>query len=53
MKVAKEELIEEQCKNIENELMSGNSKGTYDTPRLSPRPDSISRQSSKTAVETS
>ena len=49
MKAAKEEWIEEQCKNIEKGMMSGPT-----TPsRLSPRPNSKSQQSSKTAVETS
>ena len=52
MKAAKEEWIEEQCKNIEKVMMSGNSKA-YNTLRLLSRPNSISQQSSKTAVETS
>ena len=31
MKAAKEELIEQQCKNIEKGTMSGNSKEAYNT----------------------
>ena len=31
MKTAKEEWIEEQCKNTEKEMMSGNSKEAYNT----------------------
>ena len=31
MKAAKEEWIEEQCKNIEKEMMSGSSKEAYNT----------------------
>ena len=54
LKAAKEEWIEEQCKNIEKGMMSGNSKKCDTTPsRLSPRPNSVSQQSSKTAAETS
>ena len=33
MKAAKEEWIEEQCKNIEKGMMSGNSKEAYITPK--------------------
>ena len=48
-KAAKEEWIEEQCKNIQKETARRPS-----TPsRLSPRPTSISQQLWKTAVETS
>ena len=53
MKAAKEEWIEKQCKNTEKGMMSGNSKEAYNTLRLPPRPNSISQQSSKTAVEAS
>ena len=49
MKAAKEEWAEEQCKNIEKGMMPGNSKETYKTSRLSPRSNSIGRQSLKTA----
>ena len=31
MKEAKEEWIEQQCKNTETGMMSGNSKGAYNT----------------------
>ena len=31
MKAAKKEWLEEQCKNIEKEMMSGNSKEAYNT----------------------
>ena len=54
MKAAKEEWTEERRKNIEEGMTSGNSKETETTPsRLSPRPNSTSQQSSKTAMETS
>ena len=53
MKAAKEEWTDEQCKNIEKGMMSGNSKESTTPSVFSPRPNSISRQSSKTAVETS
>ena len=33
MKAAKEEWIEEQCKNVEKGMMSGNSKEAYNTPK--------------------
>ena len=42
MKAAKEEWIEEQYKNIEKRMMSGNGK----------RPNSTSQLSSKAALET-
>ena len=51
MKTTKEEWIEKHCKNIEKEMMSGNSKKAYKI--LSPRPNSISQQSSETQLETS
>ena len=41
MKAAKQEWIEELCKNIENGMMSGNSKEAVTPSRLSPRPNSI------------
>ena len=53
MKAAKEEWIKEQCKDRDKGMMSGNSKEAYNTLRLPPRPNSISQQSSKTAVKTS
>ena len=53
MKAANKEWIEEHGKNKEKEVKSGDSKEAYNTlERLSPRPISISHQSSKTAVET-
>ena len=53
MKARKKERTEEHCKNIQKGMMSRNSKEAYNTlERLSPRPISISHQSSKTAVET-
>ena len=48
MKAAKEEWTEEQWKIIERGMMLGRIPS-----RLSPRPNSISRLSSKTAVHTS
>ena len=51
MKAAKEEWIEEQCKNIEKEMTSGNSKEAYNTLRAHNETNSISQQSLKTAVE--
>ena len=53
MEAAEEEWTEEQCKSIEKEMMPGNSKEAYTSLRLSPRPNSISQQSSRTAAETS
>ena len=50
MNATKEEWIEEQCKNTEKGMKSGKSKEAYNW--LSPRPNSISQQSPKTAVET-
>ena len=48
IKAAKEEWIEEQCKSIEKGIMIGTIPS-----RLSPRANSISQQSLKTAAETS
>ena len=47
MKAAKEDWIEERCKNIEKGMMSGNSKEARPTPPsgLSLRSNSISQQS--------
>ena len=53
MKTAKEEWIEEQCKNIEKAMMLENRKRPATPSRLSPRPNSTSQQSSKTTVEAS
>ena len=58
MKATKEEWTEKQCKNIERGMMSGkktqkkNPKRLTIPSRLFLRPNSISQQSSKTAVET-
>ena len=53
VKAAKEECIEQQCKNIEKAMMTGNSKEATTPLRLSPTPSSISQQSSKAAEESS
>ena len=45
VKAAKEECIEQQCKNIEKAMMTGNSKEATTPLRLSPTPSSISQQS--------
>ena len=52
MKATKEEWTEEQCKNIQKGMMSGNSKEAYIISRLLPRSDSFSEPSSKTSVQT-
>ena len=49
----KEECPEEQCKNIERRMVSGNSKEAKTPSRLSPRPNSQGQQSSKTAEKKS
>ena len=48
VKAAKEEWIEEQCKSIERGMMLGTMPS-----KPSPRANSISQQSSKTAAEIS
>ena len=55
VKAAKEERTEEQCMNTENGMMSENSKEIYSSlnQRFTSRPNSRSKQSLKTAVETS
>ena len=53
MKAAKEDWTEEQCKNMEERIVSGNGKEATTPSRLSPRPNGVSQQSSKTAVAAS
>ena len=53
MKSAKEEWIEEQCKNIDKGMMAGKQQGDLQHPQGSDQdPNSISHQSSETAAGT-
>ena len=53
MKAAKEEWIDEQDKNIEEEMMTQTARRPTRFSSLRPKPNSMSQQSSKTAVKTS
>ena len=47
MKAAKEDWIEERCKNIEKGMMSGNSKEAYNIPKALIKIQQNCQQSSK------